>query len=126
VRDEPTSAFQSVMGELNATRGILIIQVMQDTDCCHNIGVLKSRVAAKGVCVAHYESPLAAVHALGSGNVIGIDVESEIVDIRKPLQRLCWTTSDVDYLVSCLGPNVVLHNPPTQRIPPHGTLKRVV
>jgi hypothetical protein len=94
-------------------RGIFIIQVVQKTQGHHNIGIFKSRVISKGLCVANDKRALVAVRAPGRANVLGIDVEAEISHIRKPAQDSRRTAANIDYLVTSLCPNMVLNDPPT-------------
>jgi hypothetical protein len=61
-------------------------QVLQKTQGHYNIGIFKSQVISKGLCVANDKRALVAVRAPGTGNIVGIDVEPEISHIWKPAQ----------------------------------------
>jgi hypothetical protein len=84
---KPTVRLQSVMGELNTICGLLIVQVMQNSNRHDDICVLKSLVSLKRSHVADYESSFVAVGSPGKCDTIRIDVEPEVLDIWKPLQR---------------------------------------
>jgi hypothetical protein len=94
-------------------RSLFIIQVVQKTQGHHNIGIFKSRVISKGLCVANDERALVTVRAPGRGNIVGIDVEPEISHIRKPAQDSRRTAPNIDYLVTSLCSNMILNDPPT-------------
>jgi hypothetical protein len=107
-------------------RRLLVSQVVQHGDCHHNISILKSRVSSKGLRVTNYESWLAAIRTLGKRNIIGVNVEADVFYIRKALQSLRRTASNVDHLVTRLGSDMVLNDPATERISTNGFLKYVV
>src|SRR6266567_1566371 len=114
------------MCEANAILSFFIVEVVQNADCYHNIGISKSRVAAKRSGVANYKDPLVAVRPPGKRNVIWVNVEPKIFDFRQALQSLRWTASDIDHFLATSGSNMVSNDPPPQRVPSNDTLKQVV
>jgi len=104
----------------------LIVEVVQNADCYHNIGISKSRVAAKRSRVANYKDPLVAVRPPGKRNVIWVNVEPKIFDVREALQSLRWTAPDIDHFIARRGSDAGLNDPSPQRVPSNHTLKQVV
>src|SRR5262245_11326489 len=107
-------------------RSFFIIQVVQQAQGHHNIGIFKSWVISKGLCVANDESALVTVRVPGRANIVGIDVEPEISHIRKTAQDSRRTAANIDYLVTSLRPNMVFTDPPTKRGCPNRVLKQVI
>src|SRR5438034_5250476 len=88
--------------------------------------MFKSRVAVKRSRVANYKDPLVAVRPPGKRNVIWVNVEPKIFDVREALQSLRWTAPDIDHFIARSGSGIVLNDPPPQRVPSNDTLKQVV
>src|SRR5882762_4465387 len=114
------------MCEANAILSFFIVEVVQNADCYHNIGIFKSLVAPKRSRVANDKSPLIAVRPPGKRNVIWVNVEPKIFDVREALQSLRCTAPDIDHFIARRGSGVVLNDPPPQRVPSNHTLKQVV
>jgi len=125
-RYKSTSHLQGAMSKPNTIHSIFIVQVVQNGDRYHNIGIFKSRVAPKRSRVANYKGPLVAVRPPGKRNVIWVNVEPKIFDAREALQSLRWTAPDIDHFIPSPGAGMVLNDPPPQRVPSNDTLKQVV
>ena len=95
-------------------------------DCYHNIGISKSRVALKRSRVANYKSPLLAVCPSRKRNVIWVNVEPKVFDVREALQSLRRTAPNIDHFIARSGSNKVSNDPPPQRVPSNDTSKQVV
>lgn len=124
--NKSTRHLESIVSEPNTMDGILIVQVVQNTDRHHDVGISKSRIASKRLCVAKDKRAIAAVSPPSKRNISRIGIEPEILDLRKILQDLSRAAPDVDQLVSHLRPHMVLNKPATHRLCPNGLLKQVV
>ena len=83
--------------------GILVIEVVQNGDCNHNIGIFKSRVPLNRSRVANDKSSFTAVAPLGKGDIAWVGIESKIFDVGQTLQNLRRTTSDIDHFIAGSG-----------------------
>ena len=63
---------------------VVIAQVMQNAESYHDIRISESRVIPKRLRVADYESSLVTVRPFSGSNIIGIDVEPQVFDVREP------------------------------------------
>jgi hypothetical protein len=106
--------------------GILVIEVVQNGDCNHNIGIFKSRVPLNRSRVANDESSLTAVAPLGKGDIAWVGIESKIFDVGQTLQNLRRTTSDIDHFIAGSGSGMVSNDLPSQRVGSNDILKKVV
>jgi hypothetical protein len=114
------------MSEANTMLSFVILQMMQNAQCYHNIRISESRVIAQRLRVAHDESSPASVRPFGRSNTSWIDVEPEIIDVWKPWQYLCRTTSNIDDLITSFCPDVAANKLATQRVSANGVLPQVV
>src|SRR4030095_248916 len=105
---------------------VVVVQVMQNAKSYHDVRISESRVLPKRPRVADYESPRRTMCPFGRSNIRGIRVEPEILDLGKPRQYLCRATSNIDHLITSLGPNMVLDDFPTQCVSPNCVLKQIV
>src|SRR5262249_31358845 len=105
---------------------IVITQMMQNAEPYHNVRISKSRVVAKRRRVADDENSLASVHPFGGCDTSRINIEPDVIDVGKPRQYLCRTTSNIDDLIARFGSDMALNEPPTQRVSSNGVLKQIV
>jgi hypothetical protein len=106
--------------------GILIVQMVQNTDRHHYIGISKSQIASKRLCVANHKGGIAAVPPPSKRNISGIGIESEILDLWKALQDLRRAAPDINHLVSHLRPDMVSNEPAAHRVCANGVLEQIV
>jgi hypothetical protein len=100
--------------------------VVQNSDCNHNIGILKSRVALKRSRVPNDKSPLIAVRPPGKRNITWVNVEPQIFDIGQTLQKLRGTAPDIDHFIARSGSGMISNDPAPKRVRSNDTLKQVV
>ena len=124
--NESTAHLERIISKPNAMHGILVIEVVQNSDCNHNVGIFKSRVPLNGSRVANDKSPLIAVGPLGKRDIAWVGVEPEIFDVGQTLQNLCRTTSDIDHFIARSGSGMVSNDPPSERVRSNDILKKVV
>src|SRR5258708_3734248 len=97
--NESTGHLERIISKPNAMHSILVVQVVQNSDCNHNVGIFKSRVALNRSRVANDKSPLIAVGPLGKRDITWVDVEPQIFDVWQTLQNLRRTTPDIHYFI---------------------------
>jgi len=124
--NESTAHLERIISKPNAMHRILVVEVVQNSDCNHNVGIFKSRVALNRSRITNDKSSLIAVRPPGKRNVIWVNVESKIFDVRETLQNLRRTTPDIDHFIARSGSGMVSNDPPPQRVPSNDTLKQVV
>jgi hypothetical protein len=124
--NKSTRHLESIVSEPNTMDGILIVQVVQNTDRHHYIGISKSQIASKRLRVANHKDAIAAVSPPGKRNISGIGIEPEIFDLRKILQDSRRAAPDINHLVTYLRADMVLNKSAAYRLCPNGLLKQVV
>jgi hypothetical protein len=124
--NESTAHLERIISKPNAMHGILVVQVVQNSDCNHNVGIFKSRVALNRSRVANDKSPLIAVGPPGKSNITWVDVEPEIFDVGQTLQNSRRTTPDIDHFIARSGSGMVSNDPLSQRVRSNDILKKVV
>jgi hypothetical protein len=124
--NESTAHLERIMSKPNAMHGILVVEMVQNSDCNHNVGISKSRVALNRSRVANDKSPLIAVTPLRKGDITRVGVEAKILDLGQTPQNLRRTASDIDHFIARLGSGMVLNDLPSQRVRSNDILKKVV
>ena len=124
--NKSTTHLERIISKPNAMHRILVVEVVQNSDCNHNVGIFKSRVALNRSRVANDKRPLIAVGPPGKRNITGVDVEPKIFDIGQTLQNLRRTAPDIDHFIARSGSGMISNDPPSQRVRSNHTLKKVV
>lgn len=124
--NKSTRHLQSIVSEPNTMDGILVVQVVQNTDRHHYIGISKSQIASKRLRVANHKDGIATVSPPSKRNISGIGIEPEILDLRKTLQDLRRAAPDINHLVTHLRPDMVLNEPAAHRVCANGALEQIV
>src|SRR5207248_8061351 len=114
------------MSEPDTVFGLLIIQVMQNTQSNDNVRHLKSRIVANCPRVTNNKYSSVAVFALGSSNIASVHVETNILNRWQPRQYLSGATTDVNDLISRLRSHMSVDKPFPQSVAADKILEIVV
>ena len=124
--NESTAYLERIISKPDAMHGILVVEVVQNSDCNHDVSICKSRVTLNRSRVANDKSTFIAVAPLGKRDITWVGVEPKIFDVGQTLQNLRRTAPDIDHFIARSGSGMVSNDLPSKRVRSNDILKKVV
>jgi len=84
-----TAHLERIISKPNAMHSILVVQVVQNSDCNHNVGIFESRVALDRIAYCQRQtSPLSPVRPPGKRNITGGRCRAQYIRRRADFAEL--------------------------------------